>query len=95
MSAVFWKELIKKLVQILLPKATGIYAWIAELALKYGGQALLDLLAPILEKIKRAGPQKEALEKLEEVDKKPEATAEDVGKAYQDAMNAGREVNKK
>lgn len=92
--AALWKALITELTKLaskwMISKLGTGYTWLVNLILKYGGQALLDLVKPIWVKIQKYFPQKKALEELEKVDQKPNVTPDELGKAYEDAINAGR-----
>lgn len=63
---------------------------IGEKLLIWGGQVLLDYLTDLWRKFKRAAAQKEAEDKLEQVNNDPAKTPDDVGQAYEDYINSGR-----
>lgn len=82
--------IIKGLADSAVTKFGGVWGWVISKILLYGGQFLVELIYKMINKVKRSGEQKEAKDKLDKVDKDPNSTVEDVGNAYQDAINAGR-----
>lgn len=58
--------------------------------LMFLGQSFIDWLEAKIKEAKRAKAQEEAKKKYEEVKKNPQSTHEEVGKAYEDLINAGR-----
>jgi hypothetical protein len=72
---------------------SGFSGWLAKMAMKYGGQALCDLALDAWRKIQRKWIQQEAEQKKDEIVNKPDASADEVGKAYEDYFNAGRKKN--
>ncbi len=76
--------------KIIVSLVFGFKDKIISLALQYGGQILVDFVKDILKKLKREKEQEAALEKFEEVQKKPDATIDEKGKAYENLINSGR-----
>ena len=68
----------------------GPLTWLWTQVLYFGGQALIDFAAVMWGKFIRSGKQEEKKQVLEEKDKDPKSTNEDVGKAYEDYINTGR-----
>lgn len=81
-------EIMKQVAKYLTAQLGSGYAWIVGMVLKYGGQALLDLVQPLWVKIKRYFPQKEALKKLEEKQNDPNSSVEDRAKEYENVINS-------
>lgn len=90
MNADFWKSLLRQIVSALLPKIGGFKLWILNKILDFGGSYIHDLLTEMKAKAERAKEQEIAKEKKDEIVSKPEATADEVGKAYEDYYNSGR-----
>lgn len=90
MNADFWKSLLRQIVAKLLPKVGGFQLWILNKILDFGGSYIHDLLTEMKAKAERAKEQQEAVEKAKEIINKPDATADEVGKAYEDLYNSGR-----
>jgi len=91
MPALF-KNLLNAISPLIL-KALGLggfWGWAGNLIMQYGGQALYDLASDLWRKINRSVEQNAAKEKKDEVVSKPDASADEVGKAYEDYYNSGR-----
>lgn len=92
-----WKAILDLIIAQVISamKLGGVRAWLAKIVLKYGGQALIDLFNSFLKKIKREGEQEIAKQEKDKIVEKPDATADEVGKAYEDYYNSGRDSNSK
>ena len=95
-------EVMKPVVITTLMKAVaknvgGIQGWLFGIALKYGGlsafmyiKAWVLTLEQKIQERERAEAQKKALEEKDKVLADPNSTIDQVGKAYEDAFNAGK-----
>jgi hypothetical protein len=81
---------IAKLIVAQVLKLQGFQAWVAQMALRFGGQALLDFVSKLFKDKKRDAEQEKERKELEDIAKNPEKTPEEIAKEYADAINAGR-----
>lgn len=86
----FWKEMAGQLLAALAPKLGGAKLWLLKQAITYGGQAVYDLLSRWIAQLERAAEQKKAEVEKDKVISKPDHTADEAGKAYEDYYNSGR-----
>ncbi len=87
--AALWTLISEKIATYLVAYFGSGYTWLIQLALKYGGQALGDLIKVWHDKIVRAGVQAQAKIVYDKVQADPTKTAEERAKAYAEYMNAG------
>lgn len=59
-------------------------------ALPYLKKYLIDLLMDLYKQYKRTKEQRKAVERLEKIAKDNNASLDDIGKAYEETINAGR-----
>lgn len=90
MTAVL-KAILDALIGLVTSNLGGVQGWIVKMLLKYGGQAAIEAWDNFMAYIKREKVQKKAEEKKDEVVQNPDSTTEEIGKAYEDMFNAGRE----
>lgn len=88
MSEIF-KLLWAKVIIALTTNMTGLYGWLAQKALKYGGQVLLDLLEKAWNVFQRNQKQEVAKKEMDKVNADPTKKVEDRAKAYEDYLNSG------
>lgn len=88
------KALLDQIIAVILKSVAGLSGarlYLAKKILEFGGQYLIDLITSAYTKFLRTKKQEKAIEELEKVDKDPKSTIDDKGKAYADAINAGRD----
>lgn len=90
MAAVL-RILLEQLIKIIVGNLGGVQGWLAKKLLLYGGQAALDAWGKFMDSLKRSKEQKAAEEKKNEVVQNPDSTTQEIGKAYEDMFNSGRE----
>jgi predicted nucleic acid-binding OB-fold protein len=87
----FLKTITPILIQELFKAASlnvgGFRLWIVKKILQYGGKQFVEYLNEAIRVHERDVAQKEAQEKLDQVVKNPNATAEEKGKAYEEYFN--------
>lgn len=84
---IFFEQLIKKA----LIGMVGVKGWLAEKALRYGGQVLYDFVMNMYNKWQRKLKQDVAKVDHEKVVNDPNSKVDERGKAYEDRINAGRD----
>jgi hypothetical protein len=90
MSAIL-KVLLSQLINLVVANVGGVQGWILKKVLQYGGQAAIDLFNQIMDSWKRKSAQTKAEEKKDEVVQNQDSTTQQIGEAYQDYFNSGRE----
>ena len=77
-----------KIVLSAVKTAPGALGYLQRLALKYGGQALYDLVTDWFRKEKRSAKQEEKKKEMDKVMEKPNSTVEERADAYADYINS-------
>lgn len=85
-----WKIVIDQLIAAALKNMGSFKSWFVKKFLLAGAQYLYDFFSNLFFNAERKRKQEEAQKKYDEVMKKPDATDDEKGKAYEDLINSGR-----
>ena len=80
--------------QMLLQNVLGFKGFVLKIILKYGGRRVLDAINEAVYQHDRAEEQKAAKAEKNKVVNDPNSTPDQVGEAYEDYYNSGRDGSK-